>query len=103
MAGGRNTKAGMPTMNAALTTRTIPISKLKRLPGNPRHSLEPDDPGWRRLVKSLDEHGYVDPLIWNERTGHIVSGNQRLAVLRDRGIEDVDVVVLDLHPSARWP
>lgn len=76
-------------MNARLNTQTVPISKLVPLPGNPRKTLKPDDPGWRRLVKSLEEQGYVDPLIWNERTGHVLSGNQRLSILMERSVSEV--------------
>ncbi len=88
-------------MDARLNTKTLPISKLTPLPGNPRRTLNPDLPGWRRLVKSLDEHGYIDPLVWNERTGHVLSGNQRLAIMTERGVAEVDVVVVDLPPNGR--
>jgi len=86
-------------VNARLNTQTVPISKLVPLPGNPRKTLKPDDPGWRRLVKSLEEQGYVDPLIWNERTGHVLSGNQRLSILTERSVSEVDVVVVDVPPE----
>lgn len=40
-------------MNARLNTQTVPISKLVPLPGNPRKTLKPDDPGWRRIRRRL--------------------------------------------------
>jgi len=69
------------------------ISELKEFPGNPRsidlRTLE-------KLKKSIQEFGYVEPLVWNERTGHVVGGNQRLKVLKSLGIEEVDVVVINI-------
>jgi hypothetical protein len=33
----------------------------------------------KRLKKNLAKHGLVQPLVWNRRTGNLVSGHQRLA------------------------
>lgn len=38
----------------------------------------------------------MDPLIWNKRTSRLVGGHQRLKVLKDMGIDEVDVVVVDM-------
>lgn len=35
----------------------------------------------KTLKKSLSSHGLVEPLIWNEKTGNLVGGHQRLSVL----------------------
>ena len=35
----------------------------------------------KRLRKMLAKHGLVQPLVWNRRTGNLVSGHQRLAAL----------------------
>lgn len=48
------------------------------------------------LEQSLTEFGYVDPMIWNEATGFIVGGNQRLLALRKLGWNEVDVLVVHL-------
>lgn len=37
----------------------------------------------------------VEPIIWNERTGHIVGGHQRIKALRDMGEAETDVVVIN--------
>jgi len=34
--------------------------------------------------------------LWNRRTGHLVGGHQRLRVLLERGVKEVDVSVVDL-------
>lgn len=76
--------------------RMLPVERLKRAPYNPRVELQPDDPAYARLERSLDEFDLVQPLVWNERTGHLVGGHQRLTVLVNRGLTEVPVVVVDL-------
>ncbi|MCH4095469.1 MAG: site-specific DNA-methyltransferase [Acidaminococcus provencensis] len=63
---------------------------------NPRKDLKPGDKEYEKLKRSIDEFGYVDPLIWNKRTSRLVGGHQRLKVLKDMGIDEVDVVVVDM-------
>ena len=76
--------------------RPISIEKLRPAPYNPRFALAPGDPGYERLERSIDEFELVQPPVWNERTGHIVGGHQRIEVLRRRGVSDVDCVIVDL-------
>lgn len=63
---------------------------------NPRKDLQPDDPEYAKIKRSIETFGYVDPIIVNERTGTIVGGHQRLKVLKDLGYDEVDVSVVDL-------
>jgi len=72
------------------------ISDLIRPDFNPRIDVRSDKDFYSKLEQSLDEFGYVSPVIWNKRTNHIVGGNQRLAVLEDKGIDEIDVVEVDM-------
>ena len=63
---------------------------------NPRKDLKPGDPEYEKLKRSIEQFGYVEPVIWNEKTGRVVGGHQRLKVLIDMGITEVDVVVVDM-------
>ena len=63
---------------------------------NPRKDLKPGDPEYEKLKRSLEEFGYVEPIIWNKTTGRVVGGHQRLKVLLDMGITEVDCVVVEL-------
>ena len=63
---------------------------------NPRKDLKPGDPEYEKLKRSIEHFGYVEPVIWNEKTGRVVGGHQRLKVLTDMGITEVDVVVVDM-------
>lgn len=72
------------------TERLIPANY------NPRKDLKPGDPEYEKLKRSLDEFGYVEPVIWNKTTSHVVGGHQRLKVLLDMGITEVECVVVEM-------
>jgi ParB-like chromosome segregation protein Spo0J len=74
----------------------IPVSDIKIAGYNPRKDLQPGDPEYQAIERSLDRFGLVDPLVWNSRTGHLVAGHQRLKVLIARGYTEVDVSVVDV-------
>ena len=63
---------------------------------NPRKDLRPGDPAYEKLRKSIEGHGYIEPLVWNKRTGHIVGGHQRLKVLKELGETEADMSVIDV-------
>lgn len=63
---------------------------------NPRKDLQPGDAEYEKLKRSLEQFGYVEPVIWNKTTGRVVGGHQRLKVLMDLGYTDVDCVVVEL-------
>ena len=54
------------------------------------------------LTASVERFGAVQPIIVNERTGHIVGGHQRLKALQQLGQTETTVVVVDLsEPDER--
>jgi DNA modification methylase len=74
----------------------LKIEQLNPAAYNPRVDLKPGDQEYERLKKSILEFGYVEPIVWNERTGNVVGGHQRLKVLIELGYELIDAVVVDL-------
>lgn len=76
--------------------RTLKATELKAAVYNPRKDLQPEDAEYKKLRRSMEEFGYVEPIIWNERTGNIVGGHQRLKVLLEQGKEEIECVVTDL-------
>ena len=74
----------------------IKIDKLIPAEYNPRIDLKPGDKEYEKLRRSISEFGYVEPVIWNKRTGYVVGGHQRLKVLIDLGLTEVDCVIVDL-------
>ena len=63
---------------------------------NPRKDLRPGDPEYEKLKRSLEEFGYIEPVIWNKTTSHVVGGHQRLKILLDMGITEVECVVVEM-------
>lgn len=61
--------------------RRVPVSKLNPAAYNPRKDLQPEDSEYQKLSQSLDRFGCVEPVVWNERTGNVVGGHQRLKIL----------------------
>ena len=66
---------------------------------NPRRDLKPGDKDYEKLKRSIEEFGFVEPVVWNEATGNVVGGHQRLKVLLDMGETEIDCVVVDLGPE----
>lgn len=79
-----------------LEIRVLPITQLRPAPYNPRRVLASSSPAYRKLKASLSEFGLVEPLVWNELTGHIVGGHARLRILRELGVTEVPVSVVRL-------
>lgn len=78
--------------------RMLKAEQLKAAEYNPRRDLQPEDAEYKKLRRSIEEFGYVEPIIWNKRTGNVVGGHQRLTVLENEGETEVDVSVVDLDP-----
>ena len=74
----------------------IPIDKLKAATYNPRKDLKPGDIEYEKLKKSIETFGYVEPVLWNKRTGNIIGGHQRFKVLVELGQKEIDCVVVDM-------
>lgn len=63
----------------------IPREKINPALYNPRKDLQPGDPAYEKLKKSLKEFDCVEPLVWNENTGTLIGGHQRLKILDEEG------------------
>jgi ParB-like chromosome segregation protein Spo0J len=74
----------------AVRYETRPIAELQRDTSNPRTI---SNAARRALSASVRRFGLVQPIVVNERTGRVVSGHQRLEVLREQGATTVDVAI----------
>jgi len=72
---------------------TKKISDLKAAKYNPRR-ISPE--AMKGLEKSIEKWGCVEPIVVNKKTGNVVGGHQRLAVLKKQGVKTVDVVEVNL-------
>jgi len=78
-----------------MNIETRKLSELRHADYNPRKKLTPLDPEYQKIARSIDEFGYVDPIIINS-DNTIIGGHQRATVLKDKGWNEVKVVVLDI-------
>lgn len=79
-----------------MTIETIKVERLLPADYNPRKDLKPGDTEYEKLKRSIEQFGYVEPVIWNKTTGRVVGGHQRLKVLLDMGITEVECVVVEM-------
>lgn len=72
------------------------VAELLPAEYNPRKNLKPGDVEYEKLKRSITEFGYVEPVIWNQTTGRVVGGHQRLKVLQDMGMTEIDCVIIEV-------
>ncbi len=78
---------------AGLAIRRVKVADLHNDPGNVRLH---DDRNLGGIAASLKEFGQVEPLVVQKGTGKVIGGNGRLTVLKSQGIDECDVVELDI-------
>ncbi len=78
--------------------RKIKISELIPAEYNPRKALKPGDKEYEKIKRSIEEFGYVDPVIVNKDMT-IIGGHQRVTVLQDLGYDEIDCVVIDIDKT----
>lgn len=76
--------------------KNVLVKDIKYAPYNPRKI---SDEVLSKLKRSIEEFGYIEPIIINKRTMHVVGGNQRLKVLRQLDIKEVQAVIVDLDDT----
>ena len=77
--------------------RTLKLSDLNPAKYNPRKELKPGDTEFEKLKRSIESFGYVELIVVNEATGFtVISGHQRLSVLKALGYDSVECIVVSL-------
>jgi site-specific DNA-methyltransferase (adenine-specific) len=76
----------------------IETAKLKPAVYNPRKDLQPGDPEYIQIQKSLNEFGLVDPLVVNSDMT-VISGHQRLKILIEAGFDKVPCSIVTLNKT----
>ena len=82
-----------------METQTMRVAEIVPAVYNPRVTLTEKDFEYQALKASIDEFGLVVPLIVNRQTGNLVSGHQRLNVMLAKGVEETEVVIVDMEPK----
>lgn len=93
--GAKSKKTGVADSARARVERRA-LGDLAPAPYNPR---EISDAALAGLRASLDRFGLVQPPIFNERTGHLVGGHQRVKAASALGETECDVVIVDIDPG----
>lgn len=76
--------------------KVLPIGQLKPAAYNPRKQLKPGDKEYEKIKHSIQEFGYVEPIIVNYDMT-VIGGHQRLTVLKEMGYEEVQCVVVHIE------
>ena len=80
----------------AATYEKMRLADIQPAPYNPRADLTPDDWEYQQIMESINNHGMLQPIIYNKRTGYAVGGNQRLKILTANGIKEATCIVIDV-------
>ena len=90
----------MSERKTAMEWRTIPVGELCPAAYNPRKKLKAGDKEYEKIKKSIQEFGYVEPIIANYDMT-VIGGHQRLTVLKDLGYTEVQCVVVHIEDEAK--
>jgi DNA modification methylase len=88
--------SSLSTKNQNLKVEQVDINKLRPSEYNPRSI---SDTQLEHLGQSLDEHGFVHPILANsnpKRAFIVVSGHQRLRVAKQRGFKTVPTIFINV-------
>ena len=77
-------------------TKIVSLNDVKPQVDNPR-IINPD--ALKGLNASISRFGYVELIIWNKQTSHIIGGHQRFSVLLQSGITEAPMIVVDMSPE----
>ena len=78
-----------------MNLQKVDLKELVYAEYNPRKQLTPEDEEYQKIKRSIEEFGYVDPIIINkDRT--IIGGHQRATVLQDLGWIEADCIIVDM-------
>lgn len=78
--------------------KKLPVDILKPAEYNPRKKLKPGDKEYEKIKASIEEFGFVDPLVVNADMT-IIGGHQRLAVAIELGLKEVPCAVVNFDKT----
>ncbi len=81
-------------------TQIFKLEELNPAKYNPRKKLKPGDKEFEKLKKSIQNFGYVELIVVNAANNNtVISGHQRLSVLKNLGETEAECVVVELNES----
>ena len=80
-----------------MVIRKFKLDELNPAKYNPRKKLKPGDKEFKKLEDSIRNFGYVELIVVNAANNNtVISGHQRLSVLKHMGETEVECVVVEL-------
>ncbi len=76
--------------------KTLALADLRPAAYNPRKKLKAGDKEYEKIKSSIQEFGYVEPIIVNYDMT-VIGGHQRLTVLKDLGFTEAQCVMLHIE------
>lgn len=73
------------------------ISEIHENEYNPRIALDKLSREYKAIKQSIIDYGFVEPIVVNDITMSCVGGHQRLAVMRDMGMEKIECVMVHIE------
>lgn len=77
----------------------IEYAKVDNIKPHPQNPRKWNNDQYKRLLASIKEFGFVDPLIVNKRTMYVVGGNRRLMAGIALGYKELPVVYIDVDEA----
>ena len=81
-----------------MNIQKIKIDKLIQANYNTRKDLKPGDAEYIKIKNSIENFGYVSPLIINKDMT-VIGGHQRLKVLKELGFTELECIIVDLDKT----
>jgi site-specific DNA-methyltransferase (adenine-specific) len=83
-----------------MNIQILKLDELNPAKYNPRKELKPGDKEFEKLKKSIENFGYVELIVVNKKNKNtVISGHQRLSVLKHLGKTEVECVIVDLDDN----
>ena len=83
-----------------MNIKKFKLSDLNPAKYNPRKALKPGDKEFEKLENSIKNFGYVELIVVNEANENtVISGHQRLSVLKHLGETEVECVVVSMNEA----
>ena len=84
-----------------MNIKKFKLSELNPAKYNPRKELKPGDKEFEKLKNSIENFGYVELIVVNEGNNNtVISGHQRLNVLKHIGKTEAECVVVNLDEAS---
>ena len=77
------------------------VSKIEKAYYNPRKELKKGDDTYKKIQRSIEAFGCVDPIVVNDVNMRCVGGHQRLQVMIDMGYTEVPCSFIHIEDEAK--